>query len=117
MPGERAGPPVDLGRRRLARDRPFEVPRRREQAGPAGPVRQGGEPLDHRAREFAHFIIFELADDAAVPDRAGIVDRDIIEQAPGRLDRGVVGARRRGKGEDEQQEQAKANPLQTQHAV
>ena len=40
----------------------------------------------HRSRKFEHLVIFGGVHDAPVGDRLAIIDSDIIEQAPSRLD-------------------------------
>ena len=83
-------------------------------AGRCGPRRQARRRrCATDAAELAHLVIFELADDAPVLDRARIVDRDVIEQPPGGLDRGVARLReRRGAGE-----RAAAEPEQSRNGL
>ncbi len=104
VPAEAARHPRNLRRRRLALDGPLQGRAFRNQPRLLRRRRQLSEILSDGGGEFAHFRIFGGADDLSVANRAGVIDRDIVEQPPARLDvaRGR-GRRRRRRGEDEEE--------------
>src|SRR3546814_9570980 len=52
-------------------------------------IRQRRDSLADRIREFDHLVIFELVDDLATLDRLAIIDGDIVEEPPCRLDAAI----------------------------
>ena len=73
--------------------------------------REGGDLGGGRSGKFPHFGIFRRADDLSRLNGAAVIDRQIIEQLPGRLH---VGRRRRGdrRGASEQQSEAQDEAAQ-----
>ena len=96
---EAMGEPLDLSRRGPAGDGGLERVGAGDQARLCRLRWQRGDPLTHRRGEFGHFLIFAGAEHASVPNRARIVDGEIIEEPPARLH--VLLLRRRGPGSAE----------------
>ena len=75
----------DRFRRGLVLDQRLERPALSDQFVLRRIVRERSNPFARRGRKLAHFRIFRSADDLPVANRTAVIDREIIEQAPGRL--------------------------------